>query len=153
MGLYCQWKYWTHESCSTLPDFIQGATEDNMKVGLRSIHPNDHSNNASYGLVQSVLVALNRCKVQVDLQQHYHVFRGGGTCSTCMKREGALVPPHPLHCFLWYTPINVALHIIMMRDSIVSSGGPPTPTSTFSHVSHIGKFPYINKSLEVGLNS
>ena len=45
-----------------------------IKNGLRSIHPNrepDHSNTASYGLVQSVLVALNRCKVKVNLEQPF----------------------------------------------------------------------------------
>ena len=122
--------------------------------GLRSIHPNrdsDHSNTASYGLVQSVLVALNRCKVKVNLEKPYHAFSGGRDLSPLHEKRRSPCSPHPLHCFLWYTPINVAIHIMMMRDSIVSSGGPPTPTgTTFSHVSHMWKFPHINKRIGGG---
>ena len=155
-----EWEDWMKSVCASMHEL--GSLNKgrwgslHTKNGLRSIHPNrdsDHSNTASYGLVQSMLVALNRCQVQVNLQKHYLVFSGGGDLFPLHEKRRSPCPPHFLHFFLWYTPINVALHIMMMRDSIVSSGGPPTPTgTTFSHV-YMWKFPYINKSLGVGLNS
>ena len=64
-------------------------------------------------------------------------------------------PPSHTPCnvfYVWYTPINVALHI-MMRDGIVSSGGPPTTTGTFLMCLTCRRFHTIIRGLGVGLNS
>ena len=63
------------------------------------------SNTVSNGPVQSVLVAPNRWKFQVNLQQYYRVFSWGRDLSPLHEKRNSPCPPHSLHCFLWCTHI------------------------------------------------